>query len=79
MAEVVKRYQELCEAQRKATVEAVEAFERYMRNRKAQQWEEEAHEWQGVEQKRQAMIDARDECTGFQKQHREHLKRLGAL
>jgi hypothetical protein len=77
--EVVKRYQELLEAHRKAMVEAVEAHERYIGNWRAQKWEEDARELQDVEQKRKAMNDAWNECIGFREQHREHLKRAGVL
>jgi hypothetical protein len=77
--EVVKRARESRKKVDKAVVEFVEAFEHYIGNRRAQRWEEEAREWQGVEQKRPAMNDAWKEYGGFLEQHREHLKRVGWL
>ena len=85
--EVVKRARELRKKVDKAVVEFVEAHERYIGNWRAQspgaalvfpslKWEEDAREWQGVEQKRQAMKDAWDEYGDFLKQHRAHLKRV---
>jgi len=77
--EALEQARELREKVDKVTVEFIEAYERYTGNWRAQKWEEDVREWQGVEQKRQAMNDAWREYGDFLEQHRSFLKSVQAL